>query len=113
MAKYQLMVNGAAGDYYINSWTEEEWEAGIRNTEGFYNEVAVYDSKKELEKGIEDYRGEKRFVVYTSLEGAFYTEEDNFSGNWKGSKYPYATYYGDYNTKEEAKKIVNNFNKRS
>lgn len=110
--KYQLLHNVAAGEYYVNEWTEEElddWEnSGYRTQEGYYNEVGLYDSKEELEKAIEDLRGPDTFAVFEDrAAGEVYSsKEDNLTGNWRGSREGHANLVAEFDTQEEADKFV-------
>ncbi len=110
--KYQLLYNGPAGEYYVNEWTEEDldnWEdRGVRNQYGHFNEVGMYDSKEELEKAIEELRGPKVFAVFEDVAAGvvYYSEEDNLTGNWKGSREGHANFVAEFDTEEEAEEYV-------
>jgi hypothetical protein len=110
--KYQLLHNVAAGEYYVNEWTQEQlddWEnSGYRTQEGHYNEVGLYDTKEELEKAIEDLRGPDVFAVFEDrAAGEVYSsKEDNLTGNWRGSREGHANLVAEFDTQEEADKFV-------
>ena len=117
--KYQLLYNGAAGDYFVNKWTQEDlddWEArGVRNQYGYYNEVGMYDSKEELEKAIEELRGKPVFAVFEDHAAGevYYSQEDNLTGNWKGSREGHANLIAEFDTEEEAKKYVDKLSRQA
>jgi hypothetical protein len=105
MSVYQVMYNNAAGDYYVNQWTEKEWQADtIRNQEGHFSEVAICRSEAELEALIQEIRGPVVYAVFENRAAGevFISEEDNLSGNWRGSKYGHFSLIGTHNTREEA-----------
>jgi hypothetical protein len=110
--KYQLLYDRAAGDYEVRDWTDEEldeWESsGYRTQYGHYTEVGLYDSKEELDKAIEELRGKPVFAVFEDRAAGevFWSEEDNLSGNWRGSKYGHANCVAEFDTEEEAKEYV-------
>ncbi len=110
--KYQLLYNVAAGEYYVNEWTQEQlddWEnSGYRTKEGYYNEVGLYDTKEELEKAIEELRGPDVFAVFEDrAAGEVYSrKENNLTGNWRGSREGHANLVAEFGTKEEADKFV-------
>ena len=110
--KYQIMYNNAAGEHYVNKYTEEEWdnweESGVRNQEGHYSEIEVCNSQEEVDKFLEEFRGETVFAVFEDRPAGevFMSEEDCLSGNWRGSKYGYSNLVAEYNNREEAEAHV-------
>jgi len=114
---YQLMVNSAAGDYYVTEWTQSEldnWSgAGYRTQEGHYNEYGLYDTKEELNKAISGFAGKNVYAVFYdgSAGDAFVSEENNLSGNWKGSKYSPYSFVKVFDNQEEAKKYARSLHK--
>jgi hypothetical protein len=110
--KYQLLYDRAAGDYYVNEWTQEDlddWEnTGYRTQVGHYTETGLYDSKEELEKAIEELRGKPVWAVFENrAAGEVYSsQEDNLTGNWRGSREGHANLVQEFDSEEEAKKYV-------
>ena len=110
--KYQLMYNAAAGEHEVNKWTQDQldnWEeSGYRTQEGYFNEVGIYDSKEELDRAIKELEGEPVFAVFENgAAGEVYSsEENNLTGNWRGSREGHANLVAEYKTKEEADQHV-------
>ncbi len=110
--KYQLLYNAGAGDYYVNEWTQEDlddWEnSGCRKQYGHYNEIGLYDSKEELEEAIEELRGEPAWAVFEDrVAGEVYaSQEDNLTGNWRGSREGRANLVQVFDSEEEAREYV-------
>jgi len=110
--KYQLMVNAAAGEYKVNEWTEEEledWEnSGYRTQEGHYTEVGLFDTQEELDVAIEEEKGEPVFAVFENGPAGevHWSQEDNLSGNWRGSREGHANLVDEFKTQAEAEKDV-------
>ena len=110
--KYQLMVNTAAGEYRVNEWTEEEledWEnSGYRTQEGHYTEVGLFDTQEELDAAIKEEEGEPVFAVFENDPAGevYWSEENNFSGNWRGSREGHANLVDEFKTQAEAEKDV-------
>lgn len=108
---YQLMYDSPAGEYYVNYWTREEYDNDsdrIRWQEGHFSTVGFYLSREELDKAIDELRGEVRYAVFRNyLTGeVFITKEDGISGNWRGSKRSPANYVDDFATYEEAQALA-------
>ena len=110
--KFQLMWNNAAGDYYVNKWTQDElddWEnSGYRNQEGHYAERGLYDSAEKLEKALKELKGPPVFAVFENrAAGEVYSSEENgLSGNWRGSREGHANLIATFDTQEEADAYV-------
>ncbi len=106
--KYQLMYNNAAGEHYVNQWTDEDienWcESGYRLQEGYSRQVALCSSKDELEKQIRELAGEPIYAVFENRAAGevFVSTEDGISGNWRGSKYGHFNLVSEYSSPEGA-----------
>lgn len=114
--KFIIMINGSAGDAYI---TETDNCSGIVK-DGFYEQYhKQFPSFEEAEKEYQVLKGPSVWAVFIDRVSGigFVSEENNFSGNWKGSKYARGTpelngrfdYYNNYPTKEEAEKSLSEF----
>jgi len=100
----QLMVNNAAGDFYFNQCAPSEER---RLNQGHYREAA-YGRKSKMCEKIKELRGPVRYAVFfdrTDCDG-FITQEDQWSGNWKGSKYGRNAFCGEFDTMKEAQKFL-------
>ena len=105
---YQIMVNWAAGDYYVNKYTSQQWENwqenGIRSQEGHYNEVSICFSQEEVEIELEGLKGKTVYAVFEDSPSGnvFDSEENNLSGNWRGNKYGHFSCIAEYKYREDA-----------
>lgn len=105
---YQVCYNNAAGEGWIQPWTNEDWEnwdtAGVRNQYGHFNVIGEFKSKAEAEAALEELRGDPVFVVFDNGPAgeAFVSEEDGLSGNWRGSKYGHFSNVGEYREAADA-----------
>lgn len=105
--KHQLLVNEAAGKYKTKQWSDEDvknWrESGYSAFDGHFTEVGLYDTPKQLQEAIEEQAGPTVHAVFFSQSSGegFVSEENNLSGNWRGTKYPGHGLMGEYPTSEE------------
>lgn len=100
---YQLMYNNAAGEYYTNNFDTEEEALDMPSQAGYFNEIGIF-SDKEIDKAIEDLRGPTVYAVFENRAagGGFISEEDNLTGNWRGSKYGYSSLIAEFPAREAA-----------
>jgi len=98
---FGIFINRAAGDYYI-----QEMHSDTPLQDGYYHCVESFPTEQEAKDCIAQYREQTAiycvFFNRPAWEG-FVSQEDNFSGNWRGSKYNYYNLCGEYKTEEEAK----------
>ncbi len=101
MKYYQLFYNNAAGEYYTNQADTEEEASNPPLS--YFNEIGIF-SDKEIDKAIEDLRGPTVYAVFEdrSAGEGFISEEDNLTGNWRGSKYGYSSLIAEFPAREAA-----------
>lgn len=110
---FQLLYDYGAGEYRVRELMRWETEPPYSDNYliqdyGFFNEIGVYDSKKELHAAIEDLKGKPVFACFhdTASDEWFVSEEDDCSGNWRGSKYDPFTCVKEFDTREEAERYI-------
>ena len=110
--KYQLLYDAASGEHRVEEWTQDEiddWEnSGYRKCNGHFDEIGLFDSEEELEKAIEELKGQDVFAVFEDKAAGkiYWAKENNLSGNWRGSKHGHATLIQEFDTQEEADAYV-------
>lgn len=102
--EYLVIENPPAGEVQIvhaDNYT--------RNRYPHWHVVYEADTYEEAEEYIEERkRSTIRYAVYFNRPAGEYmiTEENDYSGNWRGSKYGHFTFQADFETYEEAEKYV-------
>ena len=107
---FGLFVNNAAGEYYIQQIREDDCRQ-----DGYFTCYCEFSTEEEAKNYITERKEETTvyavFYDYPAGEG-FISQEHDYSGNWKGSKYGYSNYQNDFKTEQEARKYLDKINER-
>ena len=97
---FGIFINRAAGDYYL-----QKLYSSIPLQNGYYHCAQSFPTEQEAKDEIARVR--EKSTVYCVFfnrpewEG-FVSQEDDFSGNWRGNKYRYYNLCGEYKTRKGA-----------
>jgi hypothetical protein len=100
--KYGIFENIGAGLAYVDF-------ADAKPESSYYNLIETFDTREEAEDYIEKKKKETTiWAVFFDLGAAegFVSEENDYSGNWRGNKYPHYTLEGEFDTEEEAENYL-------
>ena len=107
---FGIFENHAAGEVFIR-----ELESDDPRQDGYFTCYDEFPTEQEAKNCISEREEETTvyavFYNYPAGEG-FVRQEHDYSGNWKGSKYGYSNYQNDFKTEEEARKYLDEINKR-
>ena len=101
---FWVFENKAAGEVFVRELTEDS-----PRQDGYFTCYQEFTSEKLAKQYITEQEEQtKVFAVFfnrPAWEG-FVSQEDCYSGNWKGSKHGYYNYITDFPTEAEAQKYL-------
>ena len=105
---YGIFENNAAGEVFIR-----ELEQDDPRKNGYFTCYSEFTTEAEAKNYIIEREEESKvfavFYNYPAGEG-FISQENCFSGNWKGSKYGYSSFQNEFNNEQEARKYLDEIN---
>jgi len=107
---FGVFENHAAGEVFVR-----ELESDDCRQDGYFTCYQEFSTEQKAKDYIIEREEETTvyavFYNYPAGEG-FISQEDDCSGNWKGSKYGHSSYQNDFKTESEARKYLDEINKR-
>ena len=107
---YGVFENGAAGEVFVRELSEND-----PRQDGYFTCYEEFTSEQKAKNYITEREEETTvfavFYNYPAGEG-YIRQEDDYSGNWKGSKHSYYNYVEDFKTREKAENCLNEINER-